>query len=62
VETSNLTMQSGQSKFIFWEKKANMNFGEFIIFLQTSWTSNKFNSCSEIVLLPEFLIAILIRI
>jgi hypothetical protein len=27
VETSNLTMQSGQSKFIFWERKVNENFG-----------------------------------
>jgi hypothetical protein len=36
VETSNLTMQSGQSKFIFWERKANMSFGEFARFFQTS--------------------------
>jgi hypothetical protein len=56
VETSNLTMQSGQSKFIFWERKANMNFGKFIRVLQKVWIPNKFNSNSKMVLLPEFFI------
>jgi hypothetical protein len=53
METSNLTMQSCPSKFIFWERKENRNFSKQV------WIPNKFKSSAKIVLLLGFLIQIL---
>jgi hypothetical protein len=52
-------MQSGQSQFIFWERKENVIFWEFTRFSEQVCFANKFNLSSKRVLIAKFLIQIL---
>jgi hypothetical protein len=49
METSNLSIQPYQSKFIFLKVKANKNFRKFIRFFQTCLDPNKFSPNSKAV-------------
>jgi hypothetical protein len=49
METSNLSIQPYQSKFILLKVKANKNFRKFIRFFQTCLDPNKFSPNSKAV-------------
>jgi hypothetical protein len=59
METSDFFIQPCQSKFTFWKVRENKNFREFIRFLQTGLSPNKFGPNSKAVLLPGILIQFL---